>query len=154
MRNQLHHLAILVPDLDASLSSFAPFDPNPERHLLEGAGLEIGVVRLGTVEIHLIRPTREDHEVARLLAERGPFVHHIGVETESIEEEMRRLEERGMGPVSAPQRTAPGLLEVFVRFPPSSGIAVQLVEDRREGATELLDGGVADAVRSVIKDHA
>lgn len=154
MKHQLHHLAILVEDLDASLASFSPFDTSPERHLLEQAGLEIGVVRIGGVELHLIRPLRPDSPVAKLLKERGPFVHHVGVEVASIQEEMERLRKEGMPPKGEPQRTAPGLLEVFIDFPGASGVEVQLVEDRREGETRLLDGGVADAVNSVMEERS
>lgn len=154
MKHDLHHLAILVPDLDAAISSFAPFDSNPERHKLQAAGLEIGVVRLGTVELHLICPTDEEGEVARLVKERGPFVHHLGVGIDSIEDEMKRLATEGMPPVSDPQLTAEGLREVFVQFPPATGVALQLVEDKRDGDVGLIDGGVADAVRSVIRKEA
>lgn len=149
-KHYLHHLTVVVPDLDAALESFAPFDPDPERHTLESTGIEIGVVRIGPTEIHLIHPLREDSIPAQHLREQGsPFVHHIGVGIDSIDEEMKRLEQAGMPALSEPQLTAPGLREVFVRFPRATGLELQLVEDRREGKVDLIDEGVLDAVSSV-----
>jgi len=151
-RHYLHHLTVVVPDLDAALASFAPFDPEPERHRLESTGIEIGVVRIGPTEIHLIHPLRDDTLPARQLREKGgPFVHHIGVGIESIDEEMKRLAEAGMPALSEPQITAPGLREVFVRFPRGTGLELQLVEDRRDGKVELIDDGVLDAIESVLE---
>lgn len=149
-RHYLHHLTVVVPDLEAALESFLPFDPEPELHRLESTGIEIGVVRIGPTEIHLIHPLREDSIPAQdLKAHGGPFVHHIGVGIESIDEEMERLRGLGMPPLSEPQLTAPGLREVFVRFPKATGLDLQLVEDRREGKVDLIDEGVLDAVSSV-----
>ena len=108
------------------------------------------MVRIGTTEIHIIHPLREDSIPARHLAERGgPFVHHIGVGVESLDEEMERLSKEGMPPLSEPQLTAPGLREVFVKFPNATGLDLQLVEDRREGKVDLIDEGVLDAVKSI-----
>ena len=149
-KHYLHHLTVVVPDLEAALESFKAIDPEPERHRLEATGIEIGVVRIGPTEIHIIHPLREDSIPARHLAERGgPFVHHIGVGVESLDEEMERLSKEGMPPLSDPQLTAPGLREVFVKFPNATGLDLQLVEDRREGKVDLIDEGVLDAVKSI-----
>lgn len=155
-KHTLHHLTIVVPDLEAALASFRPFDPEPERHLLESTGIEIGVVRIGPTELHLIHPLRDDAMPAKdLAAKGGPFVHHIGVGVESIDDEMERLAGLGMPPVSEPQLTAPGLREVFVQFPSdATGVEIQLVEDKQTGKTQLIDEGVSDAIRSVRRENA
>ena len=101
---RIHHVAVVVRDLSASLAFY--------RDLL---GLELEVVQemahdrvriaflpIGASSIELVQPTDATTGVARFLATKGEGFHHVCLEVANLSESLTRLAIDGIELIEAP----------------------------------------------------
>ena len=74
---------------------------------MEEQGVNAVYLRVGTGRVELVSPLAADTPVGRFLAKRGPGMHHIAFEVDSVEEAIGELTERGAQVIDAEPR--PGL---------------------------------------------
>ncbi|NOY23905.1 MAG: methylmalonyl-CoA epimerase [Acidobacteria bacterium] len=75
----------------------------------------------GEVKIELLEPTDADSPIAAFLEKRGPGIHHIAYETDSVERELDNLKAAGVRLIDTqPRNGAHGTKIAFVH-PASSG---------------------------------
>jgi len=79
MSARIHHIAVVVGDLDEALSFYrdALGLELTERRVVDAEGVEIAFLPAGEGEIELLRPLSDEGGVARFLAKRGPGLHHV-----------------------------------------------------------------------------
>jgi methylmalonyl-CoA/ethylmalonyl-CoA epimerase len=128
--DKIHHVAVVVRDLDAALGLY--------RDLL---GLELGAVMpipsdrvdiaflpVGGVKIELVRPTDDTTGVARFLANKGEGFHHICFEVADLSETLTRLAIDGLELIdTAPRKGAEGPV-AFLHPRSCHGVLVELIE--------------------------
>jgi methylmalonyl-CoA epimerase len=105
----VHHVAFAVEDLDEAVAIYRRlFDAEVE---LEGRMEEQGVnavyLRVGAGRVELVSPLSADTPVGRFLAKRGPGMHHVAFEVDSVEDAIGELTERGAHVIDSEPR--PGL---------------------------------------------
>jgi len=97
---QIHHVAIVVEDIDSSLA-FWHAALGLELNELRDVPVEkskIAFLPVAGGEIELVQPTSADSGIAKYLAKRGQGMHHICLEVDDIEETFRELSSRGITP--------------------------------------------------------
>lgn len=128
--DKIHHVAVVVRDLDAALGLY--------RDLL---GLELEVVMpipsdrvdiaflpVGGVKIELVRPTDDTTGVARFLESKGEGFHHICFEVADLSETLTRLAIDGVELIdTAPRKGAEGPV-AFLHPRSCHGVLVELIE--------------------------
>jgi methylmalonyl-CoA epimerase len=133
MPKSIHHVAVVVHDLDQALVFYrdalglevADRRPVPEE------GVEIAFLPMGEAEIELLQPLTEEGGVARFLEKRGEGLHHICLALDDIDTAMDRLESAGAHVLSEePQVGADGTRYVFVHPESTHGVLVELYEAR------------------------
>ncbi|MDQ3865378.1 MAG: VOC family protein [Actinomycetota bacterium] len=84
----LHHVAMAVDDLDAAVATYSRlFGARVElRGRMESQGVDAVYLRLGGGRVELVTPLAADTPVGRFLAKRGPGMHHVAFEVESVED--------------------------------------------------------------------
>jgi methylmalonyl-CoA/ethylmalonyl-CoA epimerase len=87
--------------------------------------MEILWVAVGEVQLQFIRPTRADTRAARVLRDRGPGTHHIGLEVTDIVAVLNDL--RGHNVPTADEVPRPG----------GRGARVAFIEPGAVGGTEI-----------------
>ena len=142
----LNHILIAVRDMEQVLSAWqetfglrpgsppgggppGPFQP-------EGSEIELAILPVGDMDrqhpfVELVRPTEEEHSVARHLAERGEGMASVAVEVDDLDAAVRELREKGVA-VSGPEPRVLGDGRV-ARIPGDSahGAALHLIERAR-----------------------
>jgi methylmalonyl-CoA epimerase len=82
---------------------------------------------VGESALELLEATEPDSPIARFLKKRGAGLHHITLEVEEIEEELRKLRENDIALINeTPVRGADGSLVAFIHPSSTGGVLVEL----------------------------
>ena len=137
---QVHHVAVVVRDLDAALRTF--------RDRLEIAletvqeipsdGVRIAFLATGSSKLELVEPTDPTTGVARFLERHGEGFHHVCYEVADLTAELTRLAIDGIELIDAvPRRGAEGPV-AFLHPRSCHGVLVELIEAPGGPAWEAL----------------
>ena len=128
---RLHHVAVVVADLDEALASDEALGfAGSERFVLAEQAVEVATLRSGTGWIELIRPTDPDGPIARYLAKRGEGVHHVAYAVPDLIAALKSLEEAGIRLIDAAPRTgAHGWRIAFIHPESCGGVLTELVQE-------------------------
>src|SRR4051794_24249544 len=96
--SRVHHVAIVVRDMDAALSVYRDQLGMPLDVLLpiESDGVRIAFLPVGESNIELVEPTSPDTGVARFLDSKGEGFHHVCLEVDDVAAELERLAASGL----------------------------------------------------------
>ncbi len=128
--SRVHHVAVVVRDLDAALSFYRdrlrlPLDVVMP---IDTDGVRIAFLPVGESNVELVQPTRADTGVARFLDSRGEGFHHVCLEVDDLAVELERLAAEGVELIdSAPRRGAEGPV-AFIHPRSCHGVLVELIE--------------------------
>jgi methylmalonyl-CoA/ethylmalonyl-CoA epimerase len=129
--NKIHHVALVVEEIDDALGFWQGCLGIPLQHISE-APLEksrIAFLPVGDSEIELVQPTSEDTGVARYLSKRGPGMHHICLEVDDIQGMVDILLGKGTQLIQdAPVLGEDGRKYVFIHPKSANGVLVELYE--------------------------
>jgi methylmalonyl-CoA epimerase len=131
MPKSIHHVAIVVRDLDQALAFYrdALGLKVADRRQVPEEGVEIAFLPTGEAEIELLQPLTQEGGVARFLEKRGEGLHHICLALDDISTAMGRLEDAGARVLSEePQVGADGTRYVFVHPKSAHGVLIELYE--------------------------
>src|SRR5258708_21305335 len=127
----IHHMAIVVDDMDKSLAFWrdALGLPMSEIRDVPTEASQVAFLPTGGSEIELVRPTTDDSGVAKYLAKRGPGMHHICLEVDDIEGLLAQLTAKGIRLINEEARLLPdGKKYAFVHPESTSGVLVELYQ--------------------------
>ena len=134
MIKKVHHIGIAVNNLNESVPVFekllgvkAHVEGAPCQRVTE-ARFEIG----GGTEINLIEPMGADSAVAKFLEKRGEGIHHIALETDDINGELKEMEKKGFALIDKEGREGVAGQIGFLHPRSANGVLVELVEVRGE----------------------
>jgi methylmalonyl-CoA/ethylmalonyl-CoA epimerase len=133
---RIDHVSIAVPSIDEALTFFETvFDVRRERvKFFEAAEYFGAIFRVGASKFELLSPRGENSFLHRFLAQRGPGVHHVTVQVESLAEMRARLREAGIPTFG--HQTAEGVDEAFIHPRHAYGVLFQLLEQPWEDIPE------------------
>lgn len=132
MIKRISHIGIAVADLGEAVRVFSNLlgrEPDNYEEVadqkvktavfgLEGGGLEI------------LEATSPDSPISKFMEKRGAGIHHICLEVDDIEAEIKRLEKAGMKLIDeAPRPGAGGSLIAFIRPKSTGGILIELQQN-------------------------
>ncbi len=131
MIKRINHIAIIVPDLDASLSFWRDTLGLSLTHVEEVKSQEsiVAFMPTGDSEVELVKPTTETSGAAKFLAKRGPGLHHIALEVDNLDEILAQLKETGVRLINeTPVTAAGGNRAAFIHPESADGVLVELYE--------------------------
>lgn len=127
---RVHHVAVVVRDLDAALAFYRDTLGMPLELVLPVPSdqVRIGFLTVGESRIELVEPTGADTGVARFLAARGEGFHHVCFEVPDIAATLDELAAGGVELIDrAPRAGADGPI-AFIHPRSAHGVLVELVE--------------------------
>ncbi|WP_414657187.1 VOC family protein [Deinococcus sp. VB343] len=127
----LDHIGIATPNLDVGSAPYLAlgFVPEGADEIVEAQGVKVRVFRVGESMVELLEPMRPDSAIAKYLEKNRPGLHHTAYRVESVDAEMKRLQEGGAQFLSA--QPGPGLhgtRVVFLHPKWGQGTLIELVE--------------------------
>ena len=135
MIKRVHHIGIAVNNLKESMPLFekllgikATVRGVPSQKVSE-AIFKVG----GEVEINLIEPTGPDSTVAKFLEKRGEGLHHIALEVDDVNAELKVMARQGIQLIDKEGREGAAGRIVFLHPKSVNGVLVELVQPREEG---------------------
>ena len=135
MIKKVHHIGIAVKDIKESAALFERlFGVKP--HIEEAHGQQVteAVFKIGDgVEIDLIEPMGPDSTVARFLEQRGEGLHHIAMEVDDIDTELKAMEEKGVRLIDKEGREGVAGQIGFLHPKSVNGVLIELLQPREGG---------------------
>lgn len=128
--SRVHHVAVVVRDLDAALGFYrGQLGLALELVLpIESDGVRIAFLGVGESKVELVEPTDPNTGVARFLESRGEGFHHVCLEVADLAAELDRLLAAGIELIdAAPRRGAEGPV-AFIHPRSCHGVLVELIE--------------------------
>ncbi len=134
MIKRVHHIAIAVNNLKESVAVFEKLlgvktyvQVAPDKTVTEASfKLNDGV------EISLIEPVGRDNAVAKFLEKRGEGLHHIALETDNINAELKNMEQKGFQLIDKEGRDGVAGKIGFIHPKSANGVLVELVEPKEK----------------------
>jgi methylmalonyl-CoA/ethylmalonyl-CoA epimerase len=127
---KINHIAIVVPDIDGSLS-FWRDALGLELHHLDDVPSEKVVVAflpVGDSEVELIKPATDDSGVARFLIEKGAGMHHLCLEVDDLDVMVADLKSKGVRLLGDAPKELPGRKMIFIHPKAAGGVLVELYQ--------------------------
>jgi methylmalonyl-CoA/ethylmalonyl-CoA epimerase len=128
---RIDHIAIVVPDIEASLSFWRDTLGLDLSHILDVPEQQAAIAFLptGGSEVELVQPTTTDSGLARYLGKRGPGIHHICFEVDDLDRTLADLKARGVRLIDeTPKAGAGGKKLAFIHPESANGVLVELYE--------------------------
>jgi len=131
MIKRIHHIAMVVDDMEGALSfwrdalglKLAHEEEVPEQQA------RVAFLPVGEGEVELVRPTSDTSGMAKYLAKRGPGIHHVCVEVDNLAELLTQLKAKGVRLVDeVPRLGSGGKKYAFVHPESARGVLVELYE--------------------------
>ena len=129
---RVHHVGILVRDLDAALATYGQTLGLPVESVVPIAsdGVTIAFLTVGESKVELVTPTDPTTGVARFLESRGEGFHHVCFEVDDLGRTLTELAADGVELIDpAPRRGAEGPV-AFLHPRSCHGVLVELIEAR------------------------
>ncbi len=132
-RLELHHVGIVVSDLEAALAAYERLGfTGGERWLMPQHQIEAVTFASGSGWVELITPTDPESPIARFLAKRGDTLHHVAYRTNNLDGELERLKAAGVRLIDETPRTGTHGWRIAFLHPEScNGVLTELVDDSR-----------------------
>ena len=127
----IHHVGVAVLDLDASIELYvrAFGAVLAGRRASDLEGLEAALVRMGSSEIELMSPTRDDSPVGKFMARRGPGLHHVAYGVADIRQALDDARAAGLELIDTePRLGMHGSLIAFVHPKSVGGVLTEFVQ--------------------------
>lgn len=127
---KVHHVALVVRDLEASLTFWRDVLGLPLELVLpiEHDRVTIAFLGVGESKVELVQPTDDTTGVARFLAAKGEGFHHVCFEVDNIAETLLRLELDGIELIDTVARKGAEGPVAFLHPRSCHGVLVELIE--------------------------
>ena len=131
MIKKIHHVALIVPDLETGMDFWvnALGIPLTKRESVPEQEVDVAFLSVGDSTIELLQPTNEESGVARFLEKRGPGMHHICLEVDDISAMLTRLKTAGVPLIDeTPRQGSGGKQLAFIHPKGTGGVLVELYQ--------------------------
>lgn len=129
MIKRVKHIGIAIADLDQASDIFARLlgrEPGPTEEVYDQK-VKTSIFKIGDSRLELLVGIADDSPISIYTDKKGPGIHHICLEVDDIEAEIRRLEAAGFEMIDhEPRVGVEGALTAFIHPRSTAGILVEL----------------------------
>ena len=131
---KIEHLGIAVSSLEKSVPLFEQLLNTPcyKTEGVESEGVNTAFFKLGESKVELLEGTRPDSPITKFIDKKGEGIHHVAIEVENIEAEMKRLAALGFELLNEqPKNGADNKLICFLHPKTTNGMLIELCQEKR-----------------------
>jgi len=130
MIKRVDHIAIAVKSLDEALAVFEGLLGVKAAHTetMTEQGVKAALIPIGDGEIELIEPINPEGGVAKFIEKRGEGIHHICLEVDNVDEELKSLAARGVELIDKRGRKGLAGKVGFLHPRAAKGVLIELAE--------------------------
>lgn len=136
MIKKVDHVAIVVKNLDEALQLYDKLLGVKPSHVetVPEQGVKAALLPIAQGgEIELLEPLSPDSGIGKFLATRGEGMHHICLETDNVEEEIKSMSAKGMEMIDKKPRKGLAGMIAFMHPKSTRGVLVELAQKPRKG---------------------
>lgn len=132
MIKRVHHIGIAVNNLAESINVFERIlGIKAEVHAAPCQKVTEALFKVGDeVEINLLEPLGEGGAVAKFLEKRGEGLHHVALEVDDINAELKEMEKKGIQLIDKEGREGVSGQIGFLHPKSASGVLLELIEPK------------------------
>lgn len=131
MIKRVDHIAIAVKNLDEALSAYEKiFGLKPEKiEDVPEQGVKAALIPIGEgSEIELIQPINTESGVAKFLEKKGEGIHHIALEVDNVDQELKSLAAQGVELIDKEPRSGLAGRIAFLHPKSTRGVLYELCQ--------------------------
>lgn len=131
MVKKLDHVAIAVKNLDEALETYEKlFGLKPEKiEDVTDQKVKAAILPIGNgSEIELIQPVDNESGVAKFLEKKGEGIHHIALEVENVDQELKSLAAQGVTLIDKEPRSGLAGRIAFLHPKSTRGVLIELCQ--------------------------
>ena len=131
MVKKLDHVAIAVKNLDEALETYEKlFGLKPEKiEDVPDQKVKAAILPIGNgSEIELIQPVDNESGVAKFLEKKGEGIHHIALEVENVDQELKSLVDQGVNLIDKEPRSGLAGRIAFLHPKSTRGVLIELCQ--------------------------
>jgi methylmalonyl-CoA epimerase len=135
MIKRVHHIGIAVNNLKDSAALFEKL-LGVKAHIEDVTSQRVNeaVFKIGDgVEIDLIEPAGPDSAVARFLEKRGEGLHHVALEVNDIDKELKAMEKKGIQLIDKEGWEGAAGQIGFLHPKSAHGVLIELIQPGNKG---------------------
>ena len=131
MIKNLNHVAIAVKNLEEALSVWENvFGLKPSRiEEVPDQGVKAALIPVGQCEIELLEPIDPNGGVAKFIERKGEGIHHICIEVDNTDEELKSLADKGVELIDKVGRKGLAGRVGFLHPRATGGVLVELAQE-------------------------
>ena len=130
--NKIEHIGIAVRDLENANEIFQDIlnSPSYKSESVDSEGVTTSFFKVGPNKIELLQATNPDSPIAKFIEKRGEGIHHIAFAVNNVEEEIKRLTDKGYKLINqSPKKGADNKLIAFLHPKSSNGVLIELCQE-------------------------
>ncbi len=131
---KIEHLGIAVADLKESIPLFEQLLNTPcyKTEEVASEGVNTAFFKLGESKVELLEATNPDSPINKFIEKKGQGIHHIAIDVDDIEAEMKRLAALGFQLLSEqPKEGADNKLICFLHPKSTNGVLIELCQEKK-----------------------
>ena len=130
MLKRIHHVGIVVPDLEKAMGLWRDLLglSLTKSATIQEQGVKAALLKVGDSEIELLEPLNPDNGVGKFLSRRSGGLHHVCFETEDVLRELEAARAKGIQLID--QNPRPGLAGMICFLHPKAtrGVLVEYAQ--------------------------
>ena len=132
MIKKIEHIGIAVTDLEKSEQLFEKLlgQKSYKKEDVQSEAVTTSFFKVADQKLELLHATSDESPIKKFIDKRREGVHHIALQVESIQKEVKRLEGLGFEFISTtPKKGADNKMIVFLHPKTTNGVLVELCEE-------------------------
>ena len=125
---KIDHIAIAVNNVESAAKEYqqALDVDSIEFETIESEGVRVAIIALDNGRIELMEPTNDSSPIKKFLEKRGEGLHHVALETDSIEDEVERMQGCGIQFLGKIRSGSAGTKVTFIHPKSLHGVLAEL----------------------------
>ena len=137
--SHIEHIGIAVTNLDDAINFYEKVLGLTCYNIEEVPDQKVKTAffKVGQTKIELLQSTDPTGPIGKFIEKKGEGIHHIAFSVEKIEEQLTHAANLGIALIDCkPRKGAEGLDIAFLHPKATSGVLIELCEDKKSGTTE------------------